>query len=325
MARNFQLRTSRPTSNRPNARSGVRRLAPPSRARVAWDTRTAEIRAARRNDRKVGHLSSRPREPLDGSPARGRSDGRSAHAPGQGHEGLLEPGPGDLEVTERDAASDQVADGGVGVQGVDRDARTADVDLRDAVEIGEHARSGRSVTKRSRRVATAALRVAPGPSATTLPWLSTTTRSAISSASARWWVANRTVRPSFPKSRIICQKPWRDSTSMAEVGSSRKTSSGSPAMAMAKRTRWAWPPDRRWVRRRRSARCPTRSTIWSRRRPAVEAPDQAEGLVDARRGETDAGAGLEHRAHSAVGDGPAWVAAENLDPAFLRSEETEKR
>ena len=58
-------------------------------------------------------------------------------ASGQGHEGLLQPGPGDLEVTERDAASDQVADGGVGIERVDRDAGAADLDLRDAVKIGE--------------------------------------------------------------------------------------------------------------------------------------------------------------------------------------------
>ena len=63
-----------------------------------------------------------------------------------------------------------------------------------------------------------------------------------------------------------------------------------------------------------------------RRRPSVKPPDQAEGLVDAHpRREADAGAGLEHRTHSAVGHGLAWVAAENLDPAFLGLEETEER
>ena len=58
-------------------------------------------------------------------------------APGQGHESLLQPSPGDLEVTERDATADQVADGGVGIQRVDRDARAADVDLGDALELGK--------------------------------------------------------------------------------------------------------------------------------------------------------------------------------------------
>src|SRR5579875_1390484 len=43
--------------------------------------------------------------------------------------------------------------------------------------------SGRSQTNRSRRVLTAAFKVAPGPSATTRPWLITTTRPACSASS----------------------------------------------------------------------------------------------------------------------------------------------
>ncbi len=58
-------------------------------------------------------------------------------APGQGHEGLLQPGSGDLEVAERDAPPDEVADSGVGIERVDRDAGAADFDLRDAVKLGE--------------------------------------------------------------------------------------------------------------------------------------------------------------------------------------------
>ena len=61
-------------------------------------------------------------------------------------------------------------------------------------------------------------------------------------------------------------------------------------------------------------------------RPTVEAPDQAEGLADPNTGgEADARARLEHRADSAVGHGLAWVGAENLDAAFLGTEESEQR
>ena len=69
-----------------------------------------------------------------------------------------------------------------------------------------------------------------------------------------------------------------------------------------------------------------RSTISVERRgPAVEPPDQAQGLVDADAGgQTDARAGLEHGADPAVGHGLAWVAPENLDASFLRSDEAEQ-
>ena len=91
-------------------------------------------------------LSSRPTVAADGVLAgAARTRGLDGTAAGQGHEGLLQPGPGDLEVAERDAAADQVTDGGVGIQRVDRDAGAADVDLRDAVELGElrHGPAGR--------------------------------------------------------------------------------------------------------------------------------------------------------------------------------------
>ncbi len=114
---------------------------------------------------------------------------------------------------------------------------------------------------------------------------------------------------------------------MADVGSSRNTTSGSPAIAMAKRTRWACPPERRSVRRRSSAPMSARSMICvTRRRPAVEPPDQVESILDANAGwEADTGARLEHGADSAIRHGLAWVAAEHLDAPFLRSNETEQR
>ena len=96
---------------------------------------------------------------------------------------------------------------------------------------------------------------------------------------------------------------------------------------MAKRTRWAWPPERRSVlpAQERTDIRPLDDLV-KRRWPPVEPPDQAEGLVDADAGrEADARAGLEHGTDSAVGHRLAWVAAENLDATFLRSDETEQR
>ena len=51
--------------------------------------------------------------------------------------------------------------------------------------------------------------------------------------------------------------------SIAAVASSKKTSSGSPAMAMANRTRWASPPDSVLDRRLRSGPIALRSTVTS--------------------------------------------------------------
>ena len=193
----------------------------------------------------------------------GAMSGFRGTAAGQCHEDLLQARPRDLQVTERDAAAHQVADGGVGVQRIDRDAGVAQTSTSVTPSSSESdARSGRSQMKHSRREATAALRVAPGPSATTLPWLST--KHAVGDlVRLGQMMSGEQHGAALVPECIIRQKPWRASTSMAEVGSSRNTTSGSPAMAMAKRTRWACPPESRSVRRRRSAPMSARSTIRS--------------------------------------------------------------
>jgi len=68
------------------------------------------------------------------------------------------------------------------------------------------------------------------PSATIRPPAITTIRSAFASASSRWCVANRTVRP---LARMPRQNARRDSTSIALVGSSSTSTSESPAAATA--------------------------------------------------------------------------------------------
>jgi hypothetical protein len=97
---------------------------------------------------------------------------------------------------------------------------------------------------------------------------------------------------------------------MAEVGSSRNTTSGSPAIASAQeRTDVSSLDD-----------------LVKRRWPGVEPPDHVEGLVNPDAGgKADARAGLEHGADPPVGNRSARIAAENLNPAFLRSDQTEER
>ena len=56
-------------------------------------------------------------------------------------------------------------------------------------------------------------------------------------------MANRIVLPRSAWAFMDCQKICRFSTSMPVVGSSSTISSLSPAIAMAKRTRWVWPPE----------------------------------------------------------------------------------
>ena len=76
-------------------------------------------------------------------------------------------------------------------------------------------------------------------------------------------MANRTVRPPAT-CRIEAQNGRRVSTSIAAVGSSSTSSSGSATSDSANRTRWVWPPDSLVVRRSassvRSARSSTSST-----------------------------------------------------------------
>ena len=77
-------------------------------------------------------------------------------------------------------------------------------------------------------------------------------------------MANSTVRPAAVSSRMDAQNRRLAATSIAAVGSSRTSSSGSGTSASAKRTRWVCPPDSAVVRRSarsvRSARTSTSST-----------------------------------------------------------------
>ncbi len=63
--------------------------------------------------------------------------------------------------------------------------------------------------------------------------------------------------------RIETQKSRRPSTSSATVGSSSTSSSGSPTIPMAKRTRWVWPPERLLVRRSAISSIPASSRALS--------------------------------------------------------------
>src|SRR5262249_1483954 len=102
-----------------------------------------------------------------------------------------------------------------------------------------------------------------GPSAITRPLASMIARSAYASASSRWWVAKSTVRPRAASSRIVVQNAWRDSTSIATVGSSSTSSLGSLTSASAKRTRWVSPPESLFVRRSAMSPIPATSSTSS--------------------------------------------------------------
>ena len=168
---------------------------------------------------------------------------------GEGHEGVLQAGAGHLQILEGNAATDQVTSGRVGVERMRVTPGAADlyighplqavVAIRIGIRSDESHMAGRhGCLERGPR----AVRHDPAMVDHDHPvgdW----------SASSRWWVANTMVRPSSPNWRIIRQNVLRPSTSMATVGSSRKTSSGSPAMASANRTRWASPPESALVRR----------------------------------------------------------------------------
>ncbi len=74
------------------------------------------------------------------------------------------------------------------------------------------------------------------------------------------WVENRTVLPRRANDRMESQNARRALTSRAAVGSSSTTSSGSPASATAKRTRWVWPPESLSTRRSAYAVIPARAS-----------------------------------------------------------------
>src|SRR5436190_420016 len=58
---------------------------------------------------------------------------------------------------------------------------------------------------------------------------------------------------------MVVQNARRPSTSMATVGSSSTSNSGSQTSATAKRTRWVWPPESFSVRRSAMSATPTSS------------------------------------------------------------------
>ena len=114
------------------------------------------------------------------------------------------------------------------------------------------ARSGRSVTKRSRLVATAALRVAPGPSATTLPWLERPRgqRSRRPPPADGWRTGGAALVPEVPR------HPPEALTGLHVHGGGRlveKHDLGVAGDSDGEADPCAWPPERRSVRRRRSS------------------------------------------------------------------------
>ena len=162
------------------------------------------------------------------------------------------------------------------------------------------------------RPATPALTSAVEPSATTRPPATTTTRSATASASSRWWVAKTTVCPRSASPRIVVQKPRRPSTSMADVGSSRRSRGGAPARASASSTRCRWPPDRAPTSRPSSPSMPAVATRSSSGHDCGKLrPHQVQHLADARLGRQPAV--LQHRADAARPDGVARTPAEHAD------------
>ena len=139
-------------------------------------------------------------------------------------------------------------------------------------------------------------------------------------------MAKTVVRPRRPSSRIICQNERRLSTSMADVGSSRKTTSGSPAIA-----------DREAHPLRLSSRevvgpaTQERADVGSlhgeveRRRTAIEPLHQSKGLIDPHpRWQSRPRPRLEHRSDQSLGDGSARRRTGHLDLPRLRAEESEK-
>ena len=91
------------------------------------------------------------------------------------------------------------------------------------------------------------------------PLLRIATRVAIRSTSPRSWVVSRIVRPASRRPATSSRVARRASGSMPAVGSSRMSTSGSPASAIASDRRWRSPPESRRTRVRAAAASPTRS------------------------------------------------------------------
>ncbi len=83
-----------------------------------------------------------------------------------------------------------------------------------------------------------------GPSSTSSPAYSTPTRSHILAITARLWLINRTEVSNSARSADTRSSTSASTVaSSAVVGSSRMSSAGSAASAIAMTTRWAIPPD----------------------------------------------------------------------------------
>ena len=98
------------------------------------------------------------------------------------------------------------------------------------------------------------------PSATISPRAMSMIRSAKPSASSMWWVAKMIVDPDDASSCIVAQNSRREAMSIAAVGSSRISRSGSGSRASANRSRCCSPPEHRPTLRRASPASPARSS-----------------------------------------------------------------
>ena len=118
------------------------------------------------------------------------------------------------------------------------------------------------------------------------------------------------------------QNARRLSTSIATVGSSRNTRSGSPAIAIANRTRCVSPPDSVSTRRPARVTRPARPSTASR---ASGAGDSAPGKIDelADPCPDRESSGLEHGAYPAGADRHARVEAPGADAARRGVEQPE--
>ncbi len=246
-------------------------------------------------------------------------------APRQGHEGLFQPSPGHLEVTERDAADDQITDGGVGVHGVDRNAGAADADLRDPIELGE----------------LCAVRLVGDEAEPPRG------HSCLESGAGAVCHYLAVVEHDDPVGNLIClcqmvggeehcpplvpELPHHSPEALAglhvhrggrlveehDIGIARNRNGEADPLGLATREAVRSP-----LQKRTDVR--PLDDLVTRCRSAVEPPDETEGLVDADAGgQADSRAGLEHGTHSAGRHGLTWVAAENLDAAFLWSDKAE--
>ena len=106
------------------------------------------------------------------------------------------------------------------------------------------------------------------PSAMIRPSCRTAIRSASCSASSRYCVVSRMVVPRPASSRIVCQTSSRDCGSSPVVGSSRKSTGGSPMRLIAMSRRRRMPPEYVAARRPPASVRPNRSSRASATAPA---------------------------------------------------------